>query len=390
MAEAEDRDGDEPGRGPLEGVTVVEVANFVSGPFGALMLADLGADVVKVEPPRGDPYRRFGRPTTGTSAEFVNVNRGKRSIALDLKDPEGLATLRRLLDRADVLLANWRPKVAGRLGLADHLLAQANPRLVRVYISGYGPSGPYADQATFDSNIQARSGLAWLEGGDGAPRLVAGYLVDKMTGVFAVQAALAALYERERTGEGRAVDVPMLDTVAYFNYPDLYAKRTLVDHQPDDPRNLLVSGNRPVPARDGWVQVSAVTGDQIRAAVTALGHPEWGEVILSQADGPAVGTALRDLVGQALATMTVAEAMARFDAHDVPAAPCDDPDQHLADPQVVHAGIYRVAEDPVLGRVRSVRHPARSPGWGRLEASGAVPGLDADHQAVVADLDDAG
>jgi formyl-CoA transferase len=131
MAEAEDRDGDEPGRGPLEGVTVVEVANFVSGPFGALMLADLGADVVKVEPPRGDPYRRFGRPTTGTSAEFVNVNRGKRSIALDLKDPEGLATLRRLLDRADVLLANWRPKVAGRLGLADHLLAQANPRLVR-------------------------------------------------------------------------------------------------------------------------------------------------------------------------------------------------------------------------------------------------------------------
>lgn len=372
---------DETGAGrvgrPLEGVRVLEAATFVSAPFGALMLSDLGAEVVKVEPPRGDPYRRFGRPDTPVSPEFYNVNRGKRTVALDLKTPEGIAEFRRLAAESDVLLANWRPGMGARLGLGDEVLAADNPRLVRVYVSGYGPTGPYAGHATFDSVIQGRSGLAWIEGGQAGPRLVGGFLVDKLTASFAAQSALAALYQRERTGLGCSIDVAMFDTMAYFNFPELFARRTFLDHLPADPRNTLVAANRPVRARDGWVQVSAVTGAQIRATMTAVDHPEWAEAILGASDGTAIGESLREHLERALVDMTVAEAMVRFEAADVPAGPCVDPDAHLVDPQVEHSAIYDTVVDPELGGVRRARHPARSPGWGRLVSPARPWALDA-------------
>ena len=357
---------------------MLEAATFVSAPFGAMMLADLGADVVKVEPPRGDPYRRFGRPKTAVSPEFFNVNRGKRGVTLDLKSEDGVAGFRRLLAKSDVLVANWRRGVSDRLGLSDQSMAADNPRLIRIYVSGYGPSGPYADLAAFDYIIQARGGHAAMEGDADEPRLTAGFLVDKITAAFAAQSVLAALYERERTGTGCAVDLAMFDALAYFDFPDLYARRTFVDHQPIEPRNPQVAANRPVKAKDGYVEVAAVTASQIRNAMTALGHPEWAEMILAEPDGTSLSRAVIAHLDRALATMTMADALARFAELDVPAAPCVQPDDYLADPQVAHSEIYEIADDTILGRVRRVRHPARSVKWGRLSASGPAPGIEID------------
>src|SRR5438874_2445718 len=146
--------------GPLDGIKVVELASFVSAPFATMMLGDLGAEVIKIEPPgKGDPMRNLGRNEAGVSPLFVNTNRGKRSVTLDLKDPAGQVELRALLRTADLLVCNWRPAVAARLGLVDEELAAENPRLIRIYVSGYGPDGPLADTPTYDSVIQARVGL---------------------------------------------------------------------------------------------------------------------------------------------------------------------------------------------------------------------------------------
>ena len=368
---------------PLSGVRVVEIGNYLSVPFAAMMLSDLGAEVVKVEPPKGDPFRRFGRPKEVMASIFVNTNRGKKSVVLDLKQAKDREQLCALLRDADVVLSNWRPGVAARLGLADDVLADLNPRLIRVYVSGYGSTGPDGDKPSYDSVVQARSGLTWAQGGDGEPTLAVGYLVDKMTATMAAQAAVAALYRRSVTGEGDAIEVPMLDVMAYLNFPEIFATRTFVDDEPLDARNRQMMANRPLRARDGWILLSAVSADQIRDAVAAVGHPEWSDEILAATDGPQMTTRLVERIESQTRSLTVAECLARFDAHDVPAGHCVDPDQHLADAQVVHNELYKIVEHPQLGRVRQVRYPARSQHWGTLRSSDVAPMLDADRAQVL-------
>jgi crotonobetainyl-CoA:carnitine CoA-transferase CaiB-like acyl-CoA transferase len=367
---------------PLAGVRVVEIANYVSVPYGTMMLADLGADVLKVEPPGGDPFRRFGRPRKPMSALFTNVNRGKRSVVLDLKDPSGRGALLRLLDDADVVVSNWRPGVAARLHLEDAVFRDRNPRLIRAYVSGFGSTGPDAARPTFDSVIQARSGMAWAQGDHGAPALAVGYLVDKLTAAMLAQAVVAALYERTRTGVGDAIDIAMLDVAAYLGFPDLLAERTYVDLETDDARNAQMSANRPLRARDGWFVLNAVSGTQIKSAATALGHPEWGEELLAKRDGAQLTRRLLELVEAETKAMPLRECLARFEAHDVACAPCAGPDEHLADPQVVHNQLYDVVDQPGVGPVRRVRYPAVSARWGMLRAARPAPFLDDDGDTV--------
>ena len=368
---------------PLSGVRVVEIGNYMSVPFASMMLADLGADVVKVEPPKGDPFRRFGRPKEVMAAVFVNTNRGKKSVVLDLKQAKDRERLCALLRDADVVLSNWRPGVAARLGLADDVLAELNPRLIRVYVSGYGSTGPDGDKPSYDSVVQARSGLTSAQGGDGEPTLAVGYLVDKMTATMAAQATLAGLYRRSVTGEGDAIEVPMLDVMAYLNFPEIFATRTFVDNEPRDARNRQMMANRPLRALDGWILLSAVSADQIRDAVAAVGHPEWSAEILAATDGPQMTRRLVERVESQTRSLTVAECLARFDAHDVPAGQCVDLDQHLADAQVAHNELYEIVEHPQLGRVRQVRYPARSQHWGALRGGAVAPMLDADRAYVL-------
>ena len=355
----------------------------MSVPFAGMMLADLGADVVKVEPPKGDPFRRFGRPKAAMAAVFVNANRGKKSVVLDLKQSTDRRQLGALLRDSDVVLSNWRPGVAARLGLGDDALAEINPRLIRVYVSGYGSTGPDRDKPSYDSVVQARSGLTWAQGCDDKPTLAVGYLVDKMTATMAAQATMAALYRRSVTGEGDAIEVPMLDVMAYLNFPEIFATRTFVDAEPVDARNRQMMANHPLEAIDGWIVLSPVSAEQIRAALTAVGHPEWAESVLAAPDGRDMTERLIERIESQTRSLTVAECFARFDAHDVPVGHCLDLDEHLVDPQVRHNELYEIVDHPQLGRVRQVRYPARSRRWGTLRGGGLAPMLDADREDVL-------
>ena len=176
---------------PLTGIRVIDAAAFLTGPFAAMLLGDLGADVVKVEPPKGDPFRRFGQRHNDVGISFTNINRNKRSIALDLHDPADSAVFERLLIGADVLITNQRPASSRALGLDESLLDR-HPRLVWVRITGFGPDGPMAEEPAFDSVIQARAGIAMSQGQDGRPELVKSWLCDKVTAMMAAQTASGA------------------------------------------------------------------------------------------------------------------------------------------------------------------------------------------------------
>jgi formyl-CoA transferase len=377
----------EHGRAPLAGIRVLELATYLSGPFATMMLADLGADVVKVEPPRGDPFRRFGRPETYVSSLFANCNRAKRSVVLDLKAPDSVAHLLALAGGSDILICNWRPEVADRLGIGDEALVGANDQLIRIYISGYGPTGPLSDAPAFDGVLQALSGMTEALSVSDQPTMLPGYPVDKLTAVMAVQAALAALITRARDGHGDRVDLPMLDTAAYLNFVDLVTGRTFVDHQPTEARNRQSSAVRPIAAGEGWLLVAPASADQVRRACQAVDHPEWSAELLAMADSVAMVTALCDRLETATRSAPLEHWLDRFRGHDVPVARCLGIDEHLVDVQVAHNQIYSVAEWPGVGAVRTVRYPARFASCGPLPTGAPTPRLGADTEAVLAGLD---
>jgi CoA:oxalate CoA-transferase len=370
----------------LAGIRVLEMATYLSGPFATMMLADLGAEVIKVEPPRGDPFRRFGRPETYVSSLFANCNRAKRSVVLDLKTPDGVAHLLALAAQSDILVCNWRPEVAERLGIGDGTLVQANDQLIRIYVSGYGPTGPLADAPAFDGVVQAGSGMTEALSTSDEPAMLPGYPVDKMTAVMAVQAALAALVSRARDGRGDRVDLAMLDTAAYLNFVDLVAGRTFLDYQPAEARNRQSSAVRPIAAADGWLLVAPASGDQVRRACRAVGHPEWGDELLAMPDAVAMVTALCSRLETATGAASAEHWLEQFQRHDVPVARCIGIDEHLVDPQVTHNQIYSIAEWPSVGPVRTVRYPARFASSGLLPTGAAAPRLGADTSDVLAGL----
>jgi len=370
-------------RGPLAGVKVVETTVYMAGPYAGMMLADLGADVIKVETAKGDPFRRYGRPTTPFSAVFANLNRSKQSIVLDLKDPAGRDALLELIAEADVFLANWRAGVAESLGLTDDVLAATNPRLVRCSITGFGPDGPLAAEPAFDTVLQARSGLTdAITSPDRDPSLIPGYPVDKQVGMMAVQAILASLFERAQTGTGDRIDVPMLDVSTYLNFSDLFTNRVFVDHQPEVAQNLQTTAIRPVRALDGWIVCAAVTSAQIAATFDALGHPDWTDEVLAHPSQHTLAVAMYDAIERATQELTVEQALACFRVADVPAAECITMDAHFDDAQVQHSELYRIEEWPDCGRVRTVRYPATFGSWGHIAAPGTAPLLGEHNETI--------
>jgi crotonobetainyl-CoA:carnitine CoA-transferase CaiB-like acyl-CoA transferase len=366
---------DERGRGPLAGTVVVETATFMSGPYAGMMLADLGAEVIKVEPERGDPFRTYGRPDTTYSAVFANCNRGKRSVVIDLKDPAGHERMLELLGGADVFLANWRAGVAESLGLSDDVLTAANPRLVRCFVTGFGPTGPRAGEPAFDTVLQGLGGLCDALDTADVPVVIPGYPLDKVAATLATQAILAALLERERTGRGDRIELAMLDIAGYFDFADLFTNRVFVDREPPAAQNAQVLATRPVRTADGWIVVATVTGRQIAAACRALGHPEWADAIFAETDQADLVRVMFDTIERGTCELSTDDVLARFREHDVAAAPCLTIDEHLADAQVVHNRIYSIDEWDGIGRVRSVRYPASFASWGHLRARGRAPQL---------------
>ena len=342
---------------PLDGVKVVEAASYVTGPFAALALADLGASVTKVEPPRGDPMRRFGLRHQGVGLGFAAVNRNKASATVDLKTEAGLDELHRLLGTADVFITNWRPAVAARLGLTPDAVRLRHPRLIWIRLSGYGQDGPMADLPAFDSIVQARSGVVSQNGEP--PRLVPGYLADKVTAMVATQSILAALVHRDRSGAGAGavVDVSMVDSMAYFLAPDLLGDHLVVgEPEPGVARHIAAA--RPLRTQDGWIVISPVSGQQMKGALSAVGHPEWGEQLRAAATATGMIERFYELIETVLTGRSTADWERAFAEADVPASAVLSFGDHLADPQVAANGTYREVDDPRLGRVRNLRHPA--------------------------------
>jgi crotonobetainyl-CoA:carnitine CoA-transferase CaiB-like acyl-CoA transferase len=292
---------------------------------------------------------------------------------LDLKDEGQRARLLDLISEADVWVTNWRPGVADRLGLGDDVLAGRNPRLIRLYVSGYGEQGPRADAPVFDTIVQATSGLTDALAQGDTPQVLAGFPIDKVTAALAAQSVLAALFARERRGHGERIDVSMLATAAYVNFVELFANRTFLDSAPDEARNLQATGLRALPAKDGWMTIAPVSGAAIRAMCELVDHPEWADELRALSDQTRVAAELFRRLEPELPSRTVDEWVELFGSRDIPAARCLTIDEHLADEQVQIEDIYRIEDWEAIGRVRTVRYPARFGSAGRLGAPGPAP-----------------
>ena len=350
--------------GPLDGVRVVEVSEVISAPLGVMMLAEQGADVIKIEPPRhGEESRQLANYRAGMAALYLNCNQGKRSIGLDLKTEEGLALLYDLVRSADVFVQNWRPGAAERLGVGEDDLRAINPDIVYASVTGYGDDGPYADRRGYDPIFQTLTGYvaAQVNPEIPVPDLVRNALVDKATSYTLAQAITAALFARERGAPGQHVRVAMLDVGLAFFWPDGMLRHSLVG---DDVTNYVVPGERYqlMPTKDGQIIIWAGTADQMRGSLRAVGRADLADdpsqrgTAMIQDDNTAIRAAA---VAEGLARLTTAEAYERMIAVEVPAAPVLGHADVLVDPQITHNGTVLEAEHPVYGRYRRVRPAAR-------------------------------
>jgi crotonobetainyl-CoA:carnitine CoA-transferase CaiB-like acyl-CoA transferase len=353
---------------------VIDVTIAVLGPVATQILGDMGAEVIKVETPDGDPMRQIGPARNpGMAAYFLNLNRNKKSLVLDLKRPAAQAAMLRLAATADVFVHNMRPGAATRLGIDYPAISVANPRIVYAWASGYRPDSPYRDRAAFDDVIQGESGLAALnKGTDGAPRYVPMVVCDKVAGNVLAGAVGMALFARERTGRGQEVHVPMMETMAAFN---------LVDHlwhgvfgEPEKglgyPR-MLTPYRRPYATRDGHVCLLATTDRQWRNLFAAIDLPEL-------ADDPRFSTIERrtanidelyTLLADRMRTRTTAQWRTRLDQFDVPNGVVNDLEGLLADPYLRDTGFFQPVPHPSEGSTVTTAIPVAfsgSPGSLRL------------------------
>jgi crotonobetainyl-CoA:carnitine CoA-transferase CaiB-like acyl-CoA transferase len=352
--------------GPLDGYRIIDLTSMVSGPMATMMLGDQGADVIKVEQQeRGDHVRAGGFRSGGLAANFLNTNRNKRSITIDLKEPRGKALLERLAAGADVLVQNFRPGVVARLGIHEEAIRALAPDIVYVSISGFGETGPYISKPVYDPIIQALSGLASIQGGSDRerPRLVRTIVPDKVTAVMASQAITAALLARERSGSGQHVRLSMLDSVLAFLWPSDMGAQSFVDgSQPEQRAASFI--DLIYETADGHMSVAVMSDREWVALAQALERPQW-------LDDPRFKTpALRDqniddrlsLTQEVLATRTTAEWLERLEAAGVPAAPVLTRNHLIEDPQVVASEILVETDHPHAGRLRQARPAARFEG----------------------------
>ncbi|MBW2229381.1 MAG: CoA transferase [Deltaproteobacteria bacterium] len=349
--------------GALDGYRIIDLSQVISGPLATRILADQGADVIKVEPPSGDILRHMGG-ISGLSPTFTTTNRSKRSVVLDLKKPEALETLRRLVKGADVFIQNSRPGTAERIGIGEKALREINPKLIYVSICGFGEEGPYAHKRVYDPLVQGMSTLTEIQGGPaGRPSLVRIIVPDKVTALTASQSITAALLARERTGEGQHVRLSMLDAVIAFVWPEGMAYHTFVS--PDLPRPKPVARRDLVyETLDGYVVASTVARREFEGFCRAVGKPEWLEdPRFKDAAGMVKNAKERlEMMAEVLATNTTEHWLEVLDAEDVPCAPVLTRDDVHLHPQVQANGIIVEDEHPVVGRVRQARPPERMDG----------------------------
>ena len=351
--------------GPLEGVRVIDLSNMLMAPYATQILGDMGADVIKVEAPEGDPIRGIGPMRhAGMGAIFLNANRSKRSIVLDLKKPDGLGALRDLLKGADVFLTNLRPQALGRLGLDYEAVAAHNSRIIYAALFGYGQGGPYAAKPAFDDLIQGAVSVPWLthmaDGGE--PRYAPNAMVDRGVALWAVGQVNAALFRQARSGRGQKIDIPMFEMMAGFVLGDHLQGRTF--DPPIGPMGyarMLNPDRRPCRTSDGFVCVMIYTDRHWQAFFRELGRPDEFERDPRYRNMTTRTEHIADLyreLAELLVTRTTAEWLALFERADVPAMPLNSPDALFADPHLQASGFFSVFDHPSEGSLRQMAYPS--------------------------------
>lgn len=367
----------------LTGLKVVDLTSVVFGPYATQILADMGADVIKVEPPTGDQFRPGTRPavTPGMGSGWMAVNRGKRSVALDLKSADDLVVMQRLLAEADVFVVNVRGKAMERLGLDYAAVSALNPSIIYAHCVGFGQDGPYADLQAYDDVIQAASGTTTLlprvDGVD-KPRYLPSLIADKVSGLHAAYAIQAALIHRLRTGRGQHVEIPMFEAFTSFMMLEHLGDQTFVP--PIGPAGYprqLDPDRQPFPASDGWLSIVAYTNGAWDRIFGVLGEPEFldderfADAKLRFFNSAALYQRMAELTPR----FTLADLLARLQAVDIPAQRVRDLDDVIADEHLNATGFFRQRHHPTEGDYIEMRPPVTFSD-AKMDAVCVPPNLD--------------
>jgi len=374
-------------RGPLAGVRVVDLTAMVMGPYCTQILADMGADVIKIEPPQGDDTRYVSvGPAPGMSGVFVNVNRGKRSVVLDLRSEDGKAALRALIADADVFIHSMRSKAIIKLGFGYDEVAAINPSIVYTNCYGYGRRGPERDRPAYDDTIQAECGLPAVQKElTGEANYVASIVADKVAGLTAVYATTMALFHRERTGEGQEVEVAMFETMASFMLVE-HANGAMFD-PPVGPamyHRTVAPNRKPYRTKDGYIS-ALIYNDKHWAGFINAVQPEWNSERFATLEARAAEIdTIYSLVARTMTERTTDEWLKLFVELEIPAAPLNTPEDLFDNEHLNAVGFFETVQTP-HGAVRMPGVPtwfSRTPG----RVSGPAPELGADTAAVLAEL----
>lgn len=359
--------------GPLKGVKIIDFSNMLMAPYTTQILGDMGADVIKVEAPGGDPVRGIGpERNSGMGVIYLNCNRSKRSIQLDVKHPEGFKAIMALLETADVLVYNRRPQVMERLGLSYEVVKETNPKIIYAGLFGYGQNGPYGHKPAFDDLIQGAVSIPWLthmaDGSD--PIYAPTAIVDRGVGLWAVGQINAALFHQSRTGQGQRIDLPMFEMMASFVLADHMGGHTF--EPPIGPlgyKRMLNPDRRPYKSADGFICVMVYTDKHWRSFFEALGQKDKFDRD-SRYESMATRTThiadiYKELAG-VLKTRTTDDWLKFFDEADIPAMPLHTPDTLLADPHLAATGFFSTIEHPSEGQLRNMAVPST---WSETQPS---------------------
>ena len=378
-------------KGPLEGIKVIELAQIMAGPTCGILLADMGADVIKVEKlPGGDDTRSYTEPSiAGESAPFMMMNRNKRGIAVNLKAPGGLEVVKRLLADADVVTENYRKGTLEKLGLGYDVLAKLNPRLVYCAVSGYGRTGPYADKGGFDLIAQGFAGIMSVTGEPGGPPVKSGTsIADINAGIFAALGIVSALLARQKTGRGQMVETSLMEAAVQQTYwqAAIYFA-TGVNPGPSGSAHLLTAPYQAFPTSDGWINIGGANQSNWERIVKVIGRTELADDPRFRTNGDRMRNvaALTPLIAERLRTRASADWVREFEAAGVPVGPVNRIGDMLADPQVRAREMVVEVDHPKAGRVNAIGHPIKfseTPG----AVTRAAPLLGQHTRSVLAEL----
>tara|TARA_A100001037_G_scaffold148540_3_gene134170 strand:- start:29332 stop:30507 length:1176 start_codon:yes stop_codon:yes gene_type:complete len=348
--------------GPLDGIRIIDLTSMISGPVATMLLGDQGADVIKVEPLTGDLVRYMGPNRDGLTSGFISANRSKRSIAVDLKTADGMQAVQRLIATGDVFVQNFRPGAIERMGLSESKVREIKPDIVYVSISGFGEKGPYAHRRVYDPVIQALSGLAAIQKDheSGRPKMVRTIIPDKTTAITAAQAITAALFARERTGEGQHVKLAMLDAMVGYLWPEGMAGYTFIGKEVKAARAQFAQ-DLIFETADGYITAGAVSDLEWQGMCRALERPEWiDDERFNTPNGRVINVKERlAMTAEVLAGRPSAEWLARLDAEGVPCAPVLERAEVFEQEQIKINETIAELDHPVAGRIRQPRPAAR-------------------------------